>query len=188
MKEYFLWWKYIIPKPLDDGCCPLWRLPWPKLRWKAVWQKPITDWEAYNVELNKTPGLDNQLSRVMIGNKGQAWSQTRGICGCRKPEDSRCVAQMAQDEGVVLSPSCWGMNRIHKIAAENGIDLEGMPIINPKVMIRKNSAKNLGTILSKTPAPSTGMKRINDEGPQLFWLYAGAGTCEADCLISGFKP
>ena len=62
---------YIIPKPLDPRLLSTVAPAVAKAAMESgVAKNPITNWEAYELELNKRLGLDNQLSRV-IGNKAK---------------------------------------------------------------------------------------------------------------------
>src|SRR5258705_5828550 len=62
---------YIIPKPVDPRLLSTVAPAVAKAAMESgVAKYPITDWNAYVLELNKRLGLDNQLSRV-IGNKAR---------------------------------------------------------------------------------------------------------------------
>ncbi len=62
---------YIIPKPLDPRLLTAIAPAVAKAAMESgVAKYPITDWEAYKVDLNKRLGIDNQLFR-MIGNKAR---------------------------------------------------------------------------------------------------------------------
>ena len=62
---------YIIPKPLDPRLLATVAPAVAKAAMESgVAKYPITDWDAYELQLNKRLGLDNQLSRV-IGNKAR---------------------------------------------------------------------------------------------------------------------
>ncbi len=122
---------YIIPKPLDPRLLSAIAPAVAKAAMESgVAKYPITDWEAYKVDLNKRLGIDNQLFR-MIGNKARK-APKRVVFAEAENQKILKTAQLAQDEGVAYPILLGDENRIRKIALDNGIDLEGIPIIDPK--------------------------------------------------------
>lgn len=121
---------YIIPKPLDPR---LLSTVAPAVAMAAiesgVAKYPITDWETYKVDLNKRLGIDNQLLRV-IGSKARK-SPKRVVFAEAENLKILKTAQLVQDEGVAYPILLGDEKRIRKIAVANGIDLEGIPIIDP---------------------------------------------------------
>jgi hypothetical protein len=62
---------YIIPKPLDPRLISTISPAVARAAMESgVAQKPITDWDAYVIELNKRLGIDNQLIRA-LGSKAR---------------------------------------------------------------------------------------------------------------------
>jgi len=122
---------YIIPKPLDPR---LLETVAPAVARAAiesgVAQRNIENWEEYSVQLNKRLGLDNQLMRA-IGNKARK-DPKRVVFADAENAKILKTAQLAQDEGIAYPILLGEPKRILRIAEENGIDLEGMPIIDPK--------------------------------------------------------
>ncbi len=122
---------YIIPKPLDPR---LLTTVAPAVARAAiesgVAKYPITDWDAYSVDLNKRLGIDNQLFRI-IGNKAKK-APKRVVFAEAENQKILKTAQLAHDEGVAYPILLGNEKRIKKIALDNGIDLEGIPIIDPK--------------------------------------------------------
>ena len=122
---------YIIPKPLDPR---LLSTVAPAVAQAAmesgVAKYPIADWEAYKVDLNKRLGIDNQLLRV-IGSKARK-DPKRVVFAEAENLKILKTAQLVQDEGVAYPILLGDEARIKKIALDNGIELEGIPIIDPK--------------------------------------------------------
>jgi malate dehydrogenase (oxaloacetate-decarboxylating)(NADP+) len=122
---------YIIPKPLDSR---LLTSVAPAVAQAAmesgVARKPITDWEAYKVELNDRLGIDNHLLR-MIGAKARK-NPKRVVFAEAENQKILKTAQMAQDEGIAFPILLGDREKIEKIAMDSGIDISGMPIIDPK--------------------------------------------------------
>jgi malate dehydrogenase (oxaloacetate-decarboxylating)(NADP+) len=122
---------YIIPKPLDPRLLVTVAPAVAKAAIESgVAKHPITDWDAYKVDLNKRLGIDNQLFRV-IGNKARK-NPKRVVFAEAENLKILKTAQLVQDEGIAYPILLGNENKIKKIAADNGIDLEGIPIIDPK--------------------------------------------------------
>lgn len=122
---------YIIPKPLDNRLLTTVAPAVAKAAMESgVAKYPITDWEGYAVDLNKRLGIDNQLFRI-IGNKAKK-APKRVVFTEAENQKVLKTAQLAQDEGVAYPILLGNENRIRKLAAENGIDLDGIPVIDPK--------------------------------------------------------
>jgi malate dehydrogenase (oxaloacetate-decarboxylating)(NADP+) len=179
---------YIIPKPVDPRLLSTVAPAVAKAAMESgVAKKTITDWAAYEVELNKRLGLDNQLSRV-IGNKARR-DPKRVVFADAENLKILKVAQMVQDEGVGYPVLLGDENRINKIAAENGIDLEGMPIINPKGDATEEMRKNFGEIFF-AKRQRRGVNKYESAKLMKDRNYFGCmlvETGEADCMISGLS-
>ena len=121
---------YIIPKPLDPRLLSTVAPAVAKAAMESgVAKYPITDWDAYIENLNNRLGLDNQLSRV-IGSKARK-DPKRIVFADAENIKILKVAQLVMEEGVAYPILLGKEDKVLKIAAENGIDLEGMPIMNP---------------------------------------------------------
>ncbi|MFN8244423.1 MAG: NADP-dependent malic enzyme [Ferruginibacter sp.] len=179
---------YIIPKPVDPR---LLATVAPAVARAAiesgVAKEPIKDWDAYELELNKRLGLDNQLSRI-IGNKARK-DPKRVVFADAENLKILKVAQMAQEEAVAYPILLGEEEKIRRIAEANGIDLEGMPIINPKDKQSEEQRREYGEIffqkrqrrgVNKYEAYKA-MKERNHFGCML------VETGEADCMISGLS-
>lgn len=122
---------YIIPKPLDPRLLSTVAPAVAKAAMESgIAKYPITDWEAYELSLNKRLGLDNQLSRV-IGNMARKDPKRVVFADAENAKILR-AAQMVQEESVGYPILLGEERKIEKIAADNNIDIEGMTIINPK--------------------------------------------------------
>jgi len=179
---------YIIPKPLDPRLLSTVAPAVAKAAMESgVAKHPIGDWDKYVQELNSRLGLDNQLSRV-IGTKARK-DPKRVVFADAENVKILKVAQMALEENVAYPILLGREERIRKIAEENGIDLEGMPIINPKDDEHEEQRKQFGEIFfNKRHRKGVNryeaykaMKDRNHFGCML--LEHG----EADCMISGLS-
>ncbi len=121
---------YIIPKPVDNR---LLSTVAPAVARAAiesgVAKYPITDWETYKVDLNRRLGIDNQLLRI-IGNKARK-EPKRVVFAEADNQKILKTAQLVQEEGVAYPILLGDETKIKKIAQQNGIELEGIPIIDP---------------------------------------------------------
>lgn len=122
---------YIIPKPIDPR---LLATVAPAVARAAiesgVARKLITDWDAYESELNSRLGLENQLSRA-LGAKARQ-NPKRVVFADAENIKILKTAQLALEENIGYPILLGNENKIRKIAADNSIDLEGIPIIDPK--------------------------------------------------------
>jgi malate dehydrogenase (oxaloacetate-decarboxylating)(NADP+) len=122
---------YIIPKPIDNRLLSTVAPAVAKAAIESgVAKYPITDWDAYRDELNRRLGIDNQLLRI-IGNKARK-EPKRVVFAEAENLKILKTAQLVQEEGVAYPILLGDETRIKKIAHENGIELEGIPIIDPK--------------------------------------------------------
>jgi malate dehydrogenase (oxaloacetate-decarboxylating)(NADP+) len=122
---------YIIPKPLDPRLLATVAPAVAKAAMESgVAQHPITDWEAYVTNLNNRLGLDNQVMRV-IGNKARR-DPKRIVFAEADNIKILKAAQIVFDEGVGYPILLGDENKINTIASSNGIDLEGIPIFDPR--------------------------------------------------------
>ncbi|MGV3527670.1 MAG: NADP-dependent malic enzyme [Flavisolibacter sp.] len=123
--------EYIIPKPLDPR---LLATVAPAVAQAAIESgvalQPITDWEGYVNDLNKRLGLDNQVLRV-LGSKARR--EPRRIVFAEA--DNLKILKSAQvviDEGIGYPILLGDEVKIREIAQSNGIDVEGLPIFDPR--------------------------------------------------------
>lgn len=177
---------YIIPKPLDPRLLSTVAPAVAKAAMESgVAKYPIKDWEAYELSLNKRLGLDNQLSRV-ISNKARK-DPKRVVFADAENIKILKVAQLVQEEGVGYPILLGDEKRIRQMAAENSIDIDEMPIINPKGDEHEELRKKFADLFyikrqRKGINKHESYKIMKDRN------YFGCmlvETGEADCMISG---
>lgn len=121
---------YIIPKPLDPRLLSTVAPAVARAAMESgVAKYPIVNWDKYVEDLNHRLGLDNQLSRV-IGSKARK-DPKRIVFADAENIKILKVAQLVMEENVAYPILLGKEDKIRKLAEENGIDLEGMPILNP---------------------------------------------------------
>ena len=179
---------YIIPKPVDPRLLSTVAPAVAKAAMESgVAKYPITDWDAYELQLNQRLGLDNQLSRV-IGNKARK-DPKRVVFADAENLKILKVAQLVQEEGVAYPILLGDESRINKIAEENGIDLDGMPIINPKADCTEELRKKFGELFF-AKRQRRGVNNYEAYKAMKDRNYFGCmlvETGEADCMISGLS-
>jgi malate dehydrogenase (oxaloacetate-decarboxylating)(NADP+) len=122
---------YIIPKPLDPRLISTISPAVAKAAMESgVAKKMITDWDAYEIELNKRLGIDNQLIRA-LGSKARK-DPKRVVFADAENAKVLKAAQIALDEGIAIPILLGNPDIIQEIAEINNITIEGMEIINPK--------------------------------------------------------
>ncbi|MEY4380811.1 MAG: hypothetical protein RJA92_191 [Bacteroidota bacterium] len=123
--------EYIIPKPLDPR---LLSTVAPAVAKAAVdsgvAQKPIQNWDAYTLQLNKRLGLDNQLIRV-IGNKAKR-DPKRLVFAEADNQKVLKAASIIYDDGIAYPILLGDPIKIKAIAEEHNIDLTDIPIIDSR--------------------------------------------------------
>jgi malate dehydrogenase (oxaloacetate-decarboxylating)(NADP+) len=178
--------EYIIPKPLDPRLLATVAPAVAKAAMESgVAQSPITNWDNYVNELNKRLGLDNQVLRV-IGNKARS-DPKRIVFSEADNLKILKAAQIVFDDGIGYPILLGDETKIRSIANANGIDLEGLPIMDPRseateekriqyaeLFFQKRGRKGFNAYETK--------KVVRDRN------YFGCMMVEcgdADCMISG---
>jgi malate dehydrogenase (oxaloacetate-decarboxylating)(NADP+) len=177
---------YIIPKPLDPRLLAAVAPAVAKAAMESgVAKHSITDWDGYALELNKRLGLDNSLSRL-IGNKARS-NPKRVVFADAENIKVLKVAQLVLEEGVGFPILLGNELNIRKLALENSIDLEGIPIINPKDDIHEEKRKAYSEILF-TKRQRKGLNK-HDAGKLVkdrnYYGCMMVENGDADCMISG---
>ncbi len=122
---------YIIPKPLDPRLLATVAPAVAKAAMESgVAKYPIANWDTYVTNLNNRLGLDNQVMRV-IGNKARR-DPKRIVFAEADNIKILKAAQIVFDEGIGYPILLGDETKIKKIAAANGIDIEGLPIFDPR--------------------------------------------------------
>jgi len=177
---------YIIPKPLDPRLLSTVAPAVARAAMESgVAQHQVDNWEAYAIELNRRLGLDNQLMRVMstkarLNPKRVVFAEADNVKILK-------VAQLLYDEGIAFPMLLGDERKIRHIAANNQIDLEGMPVINPYNDENEDQRRRFGEIFfAKRQRRGfnkyEAYKRMRD---RLYFGCMMVETGEADAMISG---
>ncbi len=179
---------YIIPKPLDPRLLSYVAPAVAKAAIDSgVAQKKITDWNDYEAQLNSRLGIDNQLMRA-IGSKARKDPKKIIFADA---ENSKIIkaAVLTLEEGIGLPILLGDPKRINELAQENGIELDDIPVIDPKSAEQSAKREYFGELyfekrqrkgLNKYEAIKS-MKERTHFGSMM------VETGEADALISGMS-
>jgi malate dehydrogenase (oxaloacetate-decarboxylating)(NADP+) len=179
---------YIIPKPVDPRLLATVAPAVARAAMESgVARVAIDDWDAYVIEMNRRLGLDNQLSRV-LGNKARR-DPKRVIFADAENIKILKTAQLVLEEKVGFPVLLGDPSVIEKIAAANSIDLDGMPIINPKDQETEEIRRQFGDIFF-AKRHRKGINRYEAFKAMKDRNHFGCmmvETGEADCMISGLS-
>lgn len=177
---------YIIPKPLDPRLLATVAPAVAKAAMESgVAKQPIHNWDTYITNLNKRLGLDNQVMRV-IGNKARR-DPKRIVFAEADNVKILKAAQIIFDEGIGYPIFLGDKTKINKIAVENGIDIEGLPIFDPRseeTEERRNTYADL--FLAKRGRKGYNAyeaKKVMKDRNHYGCMMVEFG--DADCMISG---
>ena len=123
--------EYIIPKPVDPRLLSTVAPAVAKAAIESgVAQIQIDNWEAYAIELEKRLGQDNQVMRI-LGNKARR-DPKRVVFAEADNQKILKAAQIAFEEGICYPILLGDEKKIREIAHTNKIDIDDMPIIDPR--------------------------------------------------------
>jgi malate dehydrogenase (oxaloacetate-decarboxylating)(NADP+) len=122
---------YIIPKPLDPRLLSTVSPAVARAAMESgVAQQPIVNWDTYVSDLEKRLGVDNQVMRV-LGNKARR-DPKRIVFAEADNVKILKAAQIVFDDGIGYPILLGDEAKIRTIAATNGIDIETLPIFDPR--------------------------------------------------------
>ena len=178
---------YIIPKPLDPRLITTVSTAVAKAAMESgVARKPIQNWEEYNLELTNRLGLDNKL---LMGIRHKAKQDPKRVVFANASHFKILkAAQSVVREGIALPILLGDKEKICELISENQLQLEEVPIIDPK-FITEEKRQQFATILYEK-RKRKGMT-FDDAYEKICQCdYYGplmVETGEADAFISGFS-
>ena len=178
--------EYIIPKPLDPRLLSTLAPAVAKAAVESgIAQQIITNWEEYEVQLNKRLGLDNQLMRI-ISNKARS-DPKRLVFSDAENIKILKAASIIYDDGIAYPILLGNETRIKNIAAENNIDITDLPIIDICSDEMEAKREFFGSILFQK-RQRKGIIKYESLKLMRTQNYFGAmmvETGEADAMLSG---
>lgn len=176
--------EYLIPKPLDFRLITWVSMAVAKAAIESgVARKTITDWNAYEMELQGRIGMDQGILRTIVQ---RAKRSPRRVVFADADTYKICKAiEIVRDEGIATPILLGGHERIMHICEQHSIDLDGVEIIDP--MDEHERRERFGEILfqkrkRKGITQHDAVKLMRER------TYFGAAMVEcgeADAFISG---
>ena len=175
---------YIIPKPMDIRLITNVSVAVAKAAIESgVARKVITDWDAYIESLKKRMGMDDAIMRA-ITNKAKL-SPKRVVFAEADNYKILKAAQIVKDDNIAIPVLLGNRATIDRIIAENGLELNGVEIIDPALepeRTNKYAAALYKKRQRKGVTQHESCKMMRDRN------YFGASMVElgeADAMISG---
>ncbi len=178
--------EYIIPKPMDPRLLSVVSLAVAKAAVKSkVATKIITDWKAYEEELQNRLGNNDNILRVII-NKAKQHKQ-RVVFADAENYKTLKAAQIVRDEGIAIPILLGNNKKIKSLIRANNLDLKDIEIIDPKADEFENKRNEYGELLfqrrHRKGYNHYEAKKIMRERNYFGCMMVEQG--EADALISG---
>lgn len=179
---------YIIPKPLDNRLLSTVAPAVARAAMESgVAREPITNWDDYVHKLNDRLGIDNQLFRV-LGSKARK-NPKRVVFAEAENHKILKTAQMVQEDGFAYPILLGDPKKIAEIASVNGIDIDGIPVIDPKSDEAESKRAEYGALFFKK-RQRKGFNFYESKKIMRDRLYFGCmmvETGDADAMISGLS-
>ncbi len=177
---------YIIPKPVDPRLLVTVAPAVAKAAMDSgVARKPKTDWQAYEAELHKRLGSDDNLLRSIIN---KAKSQPKRVVFA-EAENLKVLkaAQIVKDDGIAIPILLGNRQKIAKLIEQHGLQLQDVTVIDPRSEEQTETRDRYGCMFfEKRKRRGYNLyeaKKIMRE--RTFYGCMMVETGEADALISG---
>ncbi|GAB3946599.1 NADP-dependent malic enzyme [Spirosoma harenae] len=177
---------YILPKPVDPRLLSSVAPAVAKAAMDSgVARQPITDWDAYEQQLARRLGQDNQISRVILS-KAKA-NPKRVVFADAENLKVLKAAQQVRDEGIAFPILLGEQAKIEKLILDNSLDLGSIPILDPRAPEQEHLIQQFGDLYFEK-RKRKGVNATEARKSMYVRNYFGAmmvETGEADALISG---
>ncbi|ADB38924.1 NADP-dependent malic enzyme [Spirosoma linguale] len=177
---------YILPKPVDPRLLSTVAPAVAKAAIESgVARSPITDWEAYEHQLARRLGQDNQISRVIL-TKAKA-NPKRVVFADAENLKVLKAAQQVRDEGIAHPILLGERAKIEHLIQENSLDLGHIPILDPRAPEQAGLIEKFASVYFDK-RKRKGVNPTESRKMMYYRNYFGAmmvETGEADALISG---
>jgi malate dehydrogenase (oxaloacetate-decarboxylating)(NADP+) len=176
--------EYLIPKPLDPRLITTVSPAVARAAMESGMAKnPITDWAAYETELQKRIGIDQKLiSRVI--DRAKKNPKRVVFAEATHPKILK-AAEILKDEGIAHPILLGNKSEIQRLIKEHELDLEDCPIIHPRkedALVEKYAEEFYKKRQRKGLTQQDSARLLRDRN------YFGAMMVEhgdADALVSG---
>lgn len=180
--------EYIIPKPIDPRLITT--VP-PAVAKAAidsgVAQRNIPDWEGYKQELVSRMGLDNDLLKSLTAKARQ--NPKRIVFAEADHYKILKAAQQVMSEGIAKPILLGDVNKIKSLIKEYNLNLEEVPIVDPRSPAEEDRRNKFGDILYQK-RKRKGYTLFEARKAMRERNYFGAMMVEngtADAMISGIS-
>lgn len=178
--------QYIIPKPVDPRLITTIAPAVAKAAMESgLAQKPITDWEAYELELSKRLGLDNQLIKY-ITNRAKR-SPKRVVFADAENLKVLKAVQQVRDERICIPILLGDVKKINRILDDNNLELNDVEIIDTRAAETQERLQRYGDVFFEK-RKRKGYNQYEAHKQMQVRNYFAAmmvETGEADVVISG---
>jgi len=178
--------EYIIPKPMDPRLLTVVSSAVAKAAIDTgVAQRPIADWEAYENSLSDMLGYSNKLIHRLTN---LAKSSPKRVVYCEGNHINMIKAAVFSLRGQICHPILLGSKeRINNLAAENGLDLTGIEIIDHRCIKEDTRRARYAKILSNRKSREgifyqEAFEKMNDRN---YFGMMMVETGDADAVITG---
>lgn len=178
--------EYVIPKPTDPRLITEVSVAVAKAAIASgIARERIDDWEAYREELRKRLGKDDRLIRTVTS---KAKSNPKRVVFAEADNYKTLrAAQIVKEEGIAFPILLGNEDKINKLIAEYGFDLQGTKIIDPlKETGSERFEKYVDHLYKKRQR--RGINKLDAQKLMANRNYFAASMVEfgeADTLISG---
>jgi len=177
---------YIIPKPIDPRLLVTVAPAVAKAAMDSgVAKKPIKDWEAYEAELYKRLGADDNILRFIINKAKQ--SPKRVVFAEAENLKVLKAAQIVKDEGIATPILLGDVRRIRALIDNNDLQLHDVTIIDPNSDASYLKRQEYGVLFfekrQRRGYNSYEAVKVMRERPYYGCMMVETG--DADALISG---
>jgi malate dehydrogenase (oxaloacetate-decarboxylating)(NADP+) len=176
----------IIPKPLDPRLITAVSPAVAKAAIESgIAKNPITDWEAYEMELKQRLGLDNKLLNVLT--EKALKNPKRVVFAEADNYKILKAAQVALDEGFAIPILLGRKERILELIEENNLEFPNVEIVDPKSLEMREKCVEYGQLFfeKRKRKGFTEFESIKIMRERNYFGAMMVETGEADALISG---
>ena len=177
---------YIIPKPVDPRLITTVAPAVARAAMESgLAQKPILDWEAYELELSKRLGLDNQLTKYII-NRAKRNPKRVVFADAENLKVLKAV-QQSKDEGICIPILLGDAVKIKGIIATNNLEINDVAIIDTRATETTERLKHYGDLFFEKRKRRGYNQYEAHKQMQIRSYFASmmVETGDADCVISG---
>ncbi|MES2516781.1 MAG: NADP-dependent malic enzyme [Bacteroidota bacterium] len=177
---------YIIPKPVDPRLITTVAPAVARAAMESgIAQQPITDWDAYELELSKRLGLDNQLMKYIVNRAKR--SPKRVVFADAENLKVLKAVQQSKDEGICIPILLGDVQKIKGIIETNSLDLSDVEIIDTRSPEMIERLKRYGDLFFEKRKRKGYNQYEAHKQMQVRSYFASmmVETGDADCVISG---